>query len=375
MTIDCKSRESLTKDSILSFPDIPYASHLPCADYDRNIDVYIKRRHHPVFGDCDHPHDTEAVEHDTEAVKDGYEKETFKKKLRPTIVYLHGGAWILGEKDQFNSKSLCYHFATHDYCAVSVGYRLTSISNCSITSAFVALTVLFALFALVSNFKTKMFLMVLWLILVIIFIIVILNRPSKTFKHPCHALDCARALRFVKSNIHKWGGDPNRIILAGHSAGAHLCALLCCNERFLKHVAMSPRDLLCGICISGVYNDCTMKTSRIARNVLHESFGKCPDVHKDAFPIHHLRPGRCPPLLVLSAQRDFSLKRQAREFVGMARSHGVYVVAHCYPSTNHYSIILGWHAHNWRVLRDILHFCKERLDLQDECDQESQGYL
>ena len=246
------------RDSVLCFPDVPYAKRKACDDYDRNVDIYIKKKHHPVTNGT--------------SSKNG----NGDSELRPTIVYLHGGAWILGDKDQFNSKSLCYHFAKHDYCAVSVGYRLTSISNRSITSAFVALTVLLALFGILSvSFHAKMALMGIWIVLVVVFIIIIMNRPRKTFRHPVHAMDCARSLHFVRKNIHKWGGDPNRIILVGHSAGAHLCALLCTNPRFLARVGMEPRDLLCGVCISGVYNDCanapkscgaaTYSTNRLAR--------------------------------------------------------------------------------------------------------------
>lgn len=47
--------------------------------------------------------------------------------------------------------------------------------------------------------------------------------------------DVAKAIGWVHRNIAKFGGDPNRIIVGGHSAGAQLAALICVDERYLTH--------------------------------------------------------------------------------------------------------------------------------------------
>src|SRR5262245_21362401 len=51
-------------------------------------------------------------------------------------------------------------------------------------------------------------------------------RLSPAVKHPEHVKDVARAFAWTRKNIAAYGGDPDRIILAGHSAGGHLVSLL-----------------------------------------------------------------------------------------------------------------------------------------------------
>lgn len=51
--------------------------------------------------------------------------------------------------------------------------------------------------------------------------------------------DVAKALGWVHKNIAKYGGDPKRIFVGGHSAGAQLAAILCIDERYLKEQDVS----------------------------------------------------------------------------------------------------------------------------------------
>src|SRR5262249_56357633 len=50
-------------------------------------------------------------------------------------------------------------------------------------------------------------------------------RLSPEVKHPEHVKDIARAFAWTRAHIAQYGGDPDKIFLAGHSAGAHLVAL------------------------------------------------------------------------------------------------------------------------------------------------------
>ena len=51
--------------------------------------------------------------------------------------------------------------------------------------------------------------------------------------------DIAKSVRWVHDRIGTRGGDPNRIFLMGHSAGAQLAALVCTDDRFLKAEGLS----------------------------------------------------------------------------------------------------------------------------------------
>jgi acetyl esterase/lipase len=64
---------------------------------------------------------------------------------------------------------------------------------------------------------------------------VIINyRLSPSTHYEGIAFDCARAVAWVKENIHTYGGNPNDIYLSGHSAGGHLAALLLTDPRYFE---------------------------------------------------------------------------------------------------------------------------------------------
>jgi acetyl esterase/lipase len=58
-------------------------------------------------------------------------------------------------------------------------------------------------------------------------------RLSPKVRHPAHVLDVAAALAWVHDHIAEYGGDPERIAIMGHSAGAHLVALVASDPRRL----------------------------------------------------------------------------------------------------------------------------------------------
>lgn len=59
--------------------------------------------------------------------------------------------------------------------------------------------------------------------------------------HPAHIQDVAAAFAWVKRNIRQHGGDSDRVIVIGHSAGAYLAALLATDSRYLAAHKLSPQ--------------------------------------------------------------------------------------------------------------------------------------
>lgn len=105
----------------------------------------------------------------------------------PIIVMVHGGAWKYGDKTlrgKVGSKAA--HYIRNGYIFVSVDYRL-------------------------------------------------LPTPPDQ-----QAQDVARAMAMVQEKAHIWGGDPSRIALMGHSAGAHLVALLSAHPAAWSAVGLKP---------------------------------------------------------------------------------------------------------------------------------------
>jgi len=74
-------------------------------------------------------------------------------------------------------------------------------------------------------------------------------------RFPDFLRDTARAMAWTKVNIAAYGGDPNRISLMGHSAGAHIAAMLTLDRQWLGAVGLDPdRDMDAMIGLSGPYD-------------------------------------------------------------------------------------------------------------------------
>ena len=74
-------------------------------------------------------------------------------------------------------------------------------------------------------------------------------------RYPDFIEDAALAVRWVKDNAARFGGDPDTIFLQGHSAGAHIAAMLAIDGRWLHQVGLAPgRDIVGLIGIAGPYD-------------------------------------------------------------------------------------------------------------------------
>ena len=96
----------------------------------------------------------------------------------PVLVYIHGGAWVIGDKRE-QGLPLLHELARRGWVTVTINYRLS---------------------------------------------------PKATW--PDHIVDCKRAVAWVREHIAEYGGDPGFIAVSGGSAGGHLSAL----------VALTPGD-------------------------------------------------------------------------------------------------------------------------------------
>jgi acetyl esterase/lipase len=125
---------------------------------------------------------------------------------RPVVLFVHGGAWMFGDKDFFGLyRSVGRFFARNGAVAFCVNYRL-----------------------------------------------------SPRVRHPEHIKDVARAFAWVRAHAKDYGGDPDRILLCGHSAGGHIVSLLATDESYLNNpdlkLTAEDRAAIKGVmAVSGVY--------------------------------------------------------------------------------------------------------------------------
>ena len=73
-------------------------------------------------------------------------------------------------------------------------------------------------------------------------------------KYPAFIADGARAFCFLRETIAEHGGDPARIFLGGHSAGAYIAAMLACNPVFLDEAGSNAASVRGVIGIAGPYD-------------------------------------------------------------------------------------------------------------------------
>lgn len=82
-------------------------------------------------------------------------------------------------------------------------------------------------------------------------------------KFPGFMADPAKAARWVKEHIAEYGGDPNRVFLAGHSAGAHIAVMLSLNGEYLAQEGLKPGDFRGTIGSAGPYDFLPLRSDKL----------------------------------------------------------------------------------------------------------------
>ncbi|MDY6942480.1 MAG: alpha/beta hydrolase [Pseudomonadota bacterium] len=116
-------------------------------------------------------------------------------------------------------------------------------------------------------------------------------------RFPAFVQDGAAAVAWVMSHIHRFGGDPRRVYLMGHSAGAHIGSMLALDARYLGHHSRKRSDLAGFIGLAGPYDFLPFQTPELA-----DTFGP-EEQHRESQPIHWTD-GNNPPFLLLHGSAD-----------------------------------------------------------------------
>jgi acetyl esterase/lipase len=131
-------------------------------------------------------------------------------------------------------------------------------------------------------------------------------RLSPQVSHPAHIEDAAAAFAWVKRNIKQRGGDADRIMVIGHSAGAYLLMLLATDSRYLAAHRLSPGDIKGLVPVSGFF---WVDKAGVAPDRPSYVWGTDRNVWMDASPARHLRAG-LPPVLLIDTDGDEEWRQQ-----------------------------------------------------------------
>ncbi|MBC8136350.1 MAG: alpha/beta hydrolase fold domain-containing protein [Fibrella sp.] len=194
------------------------------------------------------------------------------KSKCPVVIFIHGGGWQIGDK-RGSARGKSEAFPKKGYVFVSINYRL-----------------------------------------------------SPDVKHPVLVQDCAKSIAWIQENIAKYGGDPTNLFVMGHSAGAHLAALVSTDEQYLKKEGLRLAALRGTILLDGGSYDMTASGVKKASKdeTFAEVFGNDPAVLKSASPLFNVAPGKnIPPFLIIYVASRFDTKKQSEELAGTLAKSGV----------------------------------------------------
>ncbi len=147
--------------------------------------------------------------------------------------------------------------------------------------------------------------------------------------------DVAKSVRWVHDHIAEYGGDPKRIFVMGHSAGAQLAALICTDDRYLKAEGLSLAIIKGCVPVDGDTYDVpaiieTAETRRRAHGqpqakVGHrEKFGNDPAKHRDFSTVTHVAKDKgIPPFFILHVAGHPDTSAQAERLASVLKSAGV----------------------------------------------------
>ncbi len=159
--------------------------------------------------------------------------------------------------------------------------------------------------------------------------------------------DVARSLGWVHKNIAKYGGDPTRIFIGGHSAGAQLAALLATDDRYLRKEGV-PFDVLKGcVPVDGdTYDIPKIIMTTELRQALYgekmptfghrQKFGNDPEKHVDLSAVTHVAKGKgIPPFLLLYFSGNPDTRAQAERLESVLQAAKIQAKSYGKADTNH----------------------------------------
>lgn len=177
----------------------------------------------------------------------------------PLVVFVHGGGWKRGDKDNATGQYKPVHYPAAGYAFASINYRLV---------------------------------------------------PASTVEQ--QAADVASAVKALVDRADTLGVDRRRIVLMGHSAGAHLVALVGTDEKYLRGAGLSFADIAGVIPIDGAAYDvpAQMKDGPpIMQKTYSQAFGTDPVRQKALSPTLQAAAPNAPAFLLLYVQRPDGVRQ------------------------------------------------------------------
>jgi acetyl esterase/lipase len=153
-------------------------------------------------------------------------------------------------------------------------------------------------------------------------------------RFPAFMHDAAGAFDWTKTNAARFGGNPHRVFLMGHSAGAQIATLLALDPRYLRPFGQSHHDICGVIGLAGPYDFLPLHSAELL-----DIFGPEAEQQRSQ-PINYVTP-QAPPMLLIAGRDDTTVDpHNTTRLVARLRAEGVTVEADLYPGIGH-RLLLG----------------------------------
>jgi acetyl esterase/lipase len=150
---------------------------------------------------------------------------------------------------------------------------------------------------------------------------------------PAFVDDAAAAVRWVQANAERYGGDPDRIVLVGHSAGAHIAMLTALDTRYAEQAGFDRSAIRGVVGLAGAYGFDNFNIP-----LLQNVFGSAEEPMA-TMPVHFVR-GDAPPILLLHGERDRRVPvRSSSRMYQVASGAGQQAELKIYPGVDHPGIM------------------------------------
>jgi acetyl esterase/lipase len=172
----------------------------------------------------------------------------------PLVLFVHGGGWKRGSKENAGSRAMPAHMMAQGYAFASIDYRLV---------------------------------------------------PAATVEQ--QAADVAASLAYLLERADALGIDRSRVVLTGHSAGAHLVALVGTDERYLKGAGLSFADIDGVMPNDGAAYDVAKQfalAGPMMKATYEQAFGTDPARQQALSPTLHAGTPNAPAFLLIHVQRE-----------------------------------------------------------------------
>jgi acetyl esterase/lipase len=169
--------------------------------------------------------------------------------------------------------------------------------------------------------------------------------------------DAAHAVAWTHAHAGEYGGDPSTLFVMGHSAGAHIGALLATDSHWLAAVGMQPRQLDGFIGLAGPYDFLPLRDPDFI-----DMFGSTHEAQLRSQPVHFVD-GDEPPMLLMQGTTDKVVwPRNAKSLAAALQRENEPVELKLYPDIGHAAILLSLSRpfrHKAPVLDDSVRFIQQ----------------